>query len=147
MSTIYTFNNKVLKNSVNDKWLIKKEVPPTPSYIEPDGVPDPNAPYGGVDNTSYNGPQLGGNKLDYNTTYQINYPIGVTINNIKIWVAYGSTWSELEIINGSPSSITTIKLSDYLTSSQWDDTQVLCLALKNSSSQPIYEPTTLTPIS
>jgi uncharacterized protein (TIGR02145 family) len=25
MSTIYTFNNKVLKNSANDKWLIKKE--------------------------------------------------------------------------------------------------------------------------
>lgn len=27
MSTIYTFNNKVLKNSSNDKWLIKKEAP------------------------------------------------------------------------------------------------------------------------
>lgn len=25
MSTIYTFNNKVLKNSSNDKWLTKKE--------------------------------------------------------------------------------------------------------------------------
>jgi hypothetical protein len=28
MSTIYTFNNKVLKNSANDKWLIKKEGDP-----------------------------------------------------------------------------------------------------------------------
>jgi len=27
MSTIYTVNNKVLKNSVTDKWLIKKEAP------------------------------------------------------------------------------------------------------------------------
>lgn len=27
MTTVYTFNNKVLKNSTNDKWLIKKEVP------------------------------------------------------------------------------------------------------------------------
>lgn len=27
MSTIYTVNNKVLKNSVNDKWLTKKEAP------------------------------------------------------------------------------------------------------------------------
>lgn len=27
MSTIYTFNNKVLKNSANDKWLTKKEAP------------------------------------------------------------------------------------------------------------------------
>lgn len=27
MSTIYTVNNKVLKNSANDKWLIKKEAP------------------------------------------------------------------------------------------------------------------------
>lgn len=27
MTTIYTFNNKVLKNSANDKWLIKKEGP------------------------------------------------------------------------------------------------------------------------
>lgn len=25
MTTIYTVNNKVLKNSANDKWLIKKE--------------------------------------------------------------------------------------------------------------------------
>ena len=31
MSTIYTVNNKVLKNSANDKWLIKKPVlPPIP---------------------------------------------------------------------------------------------------------------------
>lgn len=28
MTTIYTVNNKVLKNSANDKWLIKKEVDP-----------------------------------------------------------------------------------------------------------------------
>lgn len=27
MTTIYTVNNKVLKNSANDKWLIKKEGP------------------------------------------------------------------------------------------------------------------------
>jgi len=27
MSTIYTLNGKVLKNSANDKWLIKKEAP------------------------------------------------------------------------------------------------------------------------
>lgn len=27
MSTIYTVNNKVLKNSANDKWLTKKEAP------------------------------------------------------------------------------------------------------------------------
>ena len=27
MTTIYTFNSKVLKNTVNDKWLIKKVVP------------------------------------------------------------------------------------------------------------------------
>lgn len=29
MSTIYTFNGKVLKNSANDKWLTKKEAPAT----------------------------------------------------------------------------------------------------------------------
>lgn len=27
MSTVYTYNNKVLKNSTNDKWLAKKEAP------------------------------------------------------------------------------------------------------------------------
>lgn len=27
MTTIYTVNNKVLKNSANDKWLTKKEGP------------------------------------------------------------------------------------------------------------------------
>lgn len=27
MSTVYTVNGKVLKNSANDKWLIKKEAP------------------------------------------------------------------------------------------------------------------------
>ena len=38
MTTIYTVNNKVLKNSANDKWLIKKEV-------------DPYNPLGLTDNT------------------------------------------------------------------------------------------------
>ena len=27
MATIYTINGKVLKNSANDKWLVKKEEP------------------------------------------------------------------------------------------------------------------------
>lgn len=30
MTTIYTVNNKVLKNAANDKWLVKKEVAPGP---------------------------------------------------------------------------------------------------------------------
>ena len=30
MSTVYTINGKVLKNSANDKWLTKKETPPVP---------------------------------------------------------------------------------------------------------------------
>lgn len=30
MSTVYTINGKVLKNSANDKWLIKKETPVDP---------------------------------------------------------------------------------------------------------------------
>lgn len=38
MSTIYTVNNKVLKNSANDKWLIKKYVDP----LNPFGLPDNN---------------------------------------------------------------------------------------------------------
>lgn len=33
MSTVYTYNNKVLKNSSNDKWLAKKETP-TPVFEE-----------------------------------------------------------------------------------------------------------------
>jgi hypothetical protein len=32
MTTIYTVNNKVLKNSANDKWLIKKAGPLVPDY-------------------------------------------------------------------------------------------------------------------
>lgn len=52
MTTIYTVNNKVLKNSANDKWLIKKEVPVDP--LNPLGLPpntvrvrtsDGNVPY------------------------------------------------------------------------------------------------------
>lgn len=37
MTTIYTVNNKVLKNSVSDKWLIKKETPIDP--YNPLGLP------------------------------------------------------------------------------------------------------------
>ena len=37
MSTIYTLNGKVLKNSANDKWLIKKETPVDP--YNPLGLP------------------------------------------------------------------------------------------------------------
>jgi uncharacterized protein (TIGR02145 family) len=33
MSTIYTLNGKVLKNSANDKWLIKKETPAIDSVL------------------------------------------------------------------------------------------------------------------
>lgn len=35
MSTVYTVNGKVLKNAANDKWLTKKETPPTPTPIRP----------------------------------------------------------------------------------------------------------------
>lgn len=37
MSTVYTYNNKVLKNSANDKWLAKKEAPIDP--YNPLGLP------------------------------------------------------------------------------------------------------------
>lgn len=33
MTTIYTVNNKVLKNSANDKWLTKKEATPAPIVL------------------------------------------------------------------------------------------------------------------
>ena len=33
MSTIYTLNGKVLKNSANDKWLIKAVPPPAPEEV------------------------------------------------------------------------------------------------------------------
>lgn len=33
MSTIYTLNGKVLKNSANDKWLIKSVPPPPPEEV------------------------------------------------------------------------------------------------------------------
>lgn len=49
MTTIYTVNNKVLKNSANDKWLIKKEAPDyNPLGLPPNTVrvrtSDGNAP-------------------------------------------------------------------------------------------------------
>lgn len=120
--------------------------PPTPSYIEPDGVPDPDGEYGAIGWTTYNGPKQYSNKLDYNTTYQINYPTGVTITYIQIYSSYGNGWEYRGITSGSPNSITTLKLSDYLTSSQWNDTQVISIQIQNNGND-IYEPTTLTPVS
>jgi len=39
MSTVYTLNGKVLKNSANDKWLTKKEIDPyNPLGLPPNTV-------------------------------------------------------------------------------------------------------------
>ena len=49
MTTVYTLNGKVLKNSANDKWLSKKEAPTPP---EPPTPPvDPYNPLGLPANT------------------------------------------------------------------------------------------------
>ena len=53
MTTIYTVNNKVLKNSANDKWLIKKEgLPPIPINCVRVRTNDGNVPIKGI-YTSY----------------------------------------------------------------------------------------------
>lgn len=53
MTTIYTVNNKVLKNAANDKWLIKKEADPynplnlppnTVRVVTPDNQPPSRGP-------------------------------------------------------------------------------------------------------
>lgn len=142
MSTVYTFNSKVLKNTSTDKWLAKKETPPAPVVIQPDSVPDQSQsnPY-----TAYNGPKMSGDKLDYNTTYTINYPSGYTIRELNIGISYGNNWQWSDIAYTQPPP-NTINLSDYLTSSQWNDTNVLCFKLLDSYNQTIYVPITLTPV-
>ena len=123
--------------------VVFKVTPPAPAVIQPDYVPDQSqsTPY-----TGYLGPGASSNKLDYNTTYTINYPDGYNISQLGIAIIYGDNWSWLNIDDVQPPP-NTIKLSDYLTSSQWNDTKILCLTLFGSSSQEIYQPITLTPIS
>lgn len=118
--------------------------PPTPSVIQPDILP--NESYS-RDPTGYYGPGNGGNKLDYNTTYTINYPSGYTISFVTIFRYYGKNWNYEELY-ASQTAPNTIKISDYLTSSQWDVTSILYFVIYTTSSyKVIYEPITLSPVS
>ena len=146
MITIYTYNGNVVKDSTTGKWFTKPSGPgpsPPAEDIEPDYVPD-QSQY--TSYTGYLGPGASGNKLDYNTTYTINYPDGYNILELAISIIHGNNWTWLDIDNVQPPP-NTIKLSDYLTSSQWNDTKILCLTLFDNSYEPIYQPITLTPVS
>lgn len=91
MSTIYTLNGKVLKNSANDKWLIKKEAPATykldDTSLEGYGYAMGNNYIGGI----WRGPDYpngwngSGHKLRITVRNNITLGIGDSYGQIKGW--------------------------------------------------------------
>lgn len=109
MTTVYTFNNKVLKNSATDKWLKRKEAPtpPTPPV-------DPYNPLGLPANTvrvvtNNNQPPSKGPSTSYETatlvpgttnTYDV-YKSGTSFTNLL-----GSSNNVVEVLGANTTGIT-----------------------------------------
>lgn len=143
MATVYTLNGKVLKNSANDKWLIKKE---GSVIIQPNVSPDAST-YTSA--SLYNGPymsQSGEVRIDLTTTYIINYPSSNVSSIIVEREASDRMFYPINTYN-NPSGTVTIKFGDYISSSQWNDTSYIRFLLKDNDNHVIYEATTLTPVS
>ena len=84
MSTVYTLNGKVLKNSANDKWLTKKVDPYNPLGLPPNTVRvrtnDGNVPYNGS-NASYETATLVPGTTDVYDVYKSGTDFSNLLNN------------------------------------------------------------------
>lgn len=113
MSTIYTLNGKVLKNSANDKWLIKKESPLLLWMAKNLDIDDGGGGIYHVDNVTANG-------VNFGTQYYYTWDAAVRVaNSITGWhLPTSDEWNTLATYVGG-SDIAGTKLKS--TSGWYDD--------------------------
>ena len=123
MTTIYTVNSKVLKNSATDKWLIKKETPVDP--YNPLGLPpntvrvrtsDGNAPIKEEDITSYETATLVTGTSDVYDVYKsgtsFNRLLSSATNIIEILGANATGITDMGAMFTDCTSLTSVPLFD-----------------------------------
>lgn len=120
MSTIYTFNNKVLKNTANDKWLTKKEGDPyNPLGLPPNTVrvrtSDGNPPIKGS-NTSYETATLVSGTTDVYDVYKsgdsFRYLLSYSTNIVEVLGANTTGIWKMTSMFDSCTSLTSVPLFD-----------------------------------
>lgn len=120
MSTIYTFNNKVLKNSANDKWLTKKEAPAIEEVtigsqtwkVKNLAIDDGGTGITIVDNVTANG-------VNFGTQYFYTWDAAIRVaNSIEGWhLPSKAEWETLAAYVGG-ASVAGIKLKS---TTGWND--------------------------
>ena len=119
MSTVYTLNGKVLKNSANDKWLTKKVDPYNPLGLPPNTVRvrtnDGNVPYKGG-NTSYETATLVTGTTDVYDVYKsgtsFRYLLGQSTNVVEVLGANTTGITNMSSVFTTCTSLTTVPLFD-----------------------------------
>jgi surface protein len=116
MSTIYTFNNKVLKNSDNNKWLIKKEgLPPIAANTIRVRTSDNNVPSKGI-NTSYETATLVAGTSDIYDVYKsgtsFEYILSNSTNVVEVLGANTSAITNMNYAFESCTSLSSVPLFD-----------------------------------
>ena len=103
MTTIYTFNNKVLKNSANDKWLIKKAQPILPANTIRVRTSDGNVPIKGITTLYETATLVPGTNDEYDV-----YRSGTSLSQLL----YGSS-NVVEVIGANTTNVTNMNSMFY----------------------------------
>lgn len=150
MTTIYTVNNKVLKNSVTDKWLIKKETPVDP--YNPLGLPpntvrvrtsDGNAPAKDV-YTKYETAMLVPGTTDVYDVYKsggFNNLLYKSTNVIEILGANTTDVTNMQSMFNRCSSLTSVPLFD---TSSVTDMKYMFYGCSSLTSVPLFDTSNVT---
>ena len=144
MITIYTYNGNVVKDSTTGKWFTKPSgpgpTPPAPVVIQPD-IPPNQSQF--QEYSKFNGPANQG-ILDYNTTYQLNYPNGID----WVYIYYIRNEEYNMLYEDKASYLQTFSISGWgLKETAWNNTSYLYIRAEDRSGNTIYQPVTLTPVS
>lgn len=138
MSTVYTVNNKVLKNAANDKWLTKKEIDPyNPLDLPPNTVRvrtnDGNAPiksaWGAVYDTATLVPGTNDVYDVYKSGTSFSYLLRHSTNVVEVLGANTTGITNMSYMFYECTSLTTINLFDTSTVSNMNSMFCYCSSL------------------
>lgn len=149
MTTIYTYNNKVLKNSSNDKWLTKKYIDP----YNPLGLPantvrvrtsNGNVPYKSF-RTSYNTATLVQGTSDVYDVYKSGTSFGSLLsgsnNVVEVLGANTTGITQMYGMFHDCSSLTSVQLFD---TSNVTTMESMFLECSNLTSVPLFDTSNVT---
>lgn len=151
MTTIYTFNNKVLKNSANDKWLTKKEGPDynplnLPSNTVRVRTRDGNMPAKGSQTRYQTATRVPGTSDVYDVYLSgtdFNHLLSDGSNIVEVLGANMTGITNMTSLFANCSSLTSVPLFDTSTVTNMSSMFIKCSSLK---SVPLFDTSKVTTI-